>query len=63
MTAEKLRRELLACIYLSTFINLSAMANCQYQDNHIFVLDVTDYPIVSNPVSPKADAIALERLP
>ena len=42
---------------LSVFVNLSAMTNCQNQDNHIFVLDITQHPIVSNPVSPEAGVI------
>jgi len=44
---------------LSAFVNLPAMTNCQYQDNHFFFLDVTQYPIISNPVSPEASVITL----
>jgi len=37
------------------------MANCQNQDNHVFVLYVAQYPVVSNPISPEADVITLQR--
>ena len=46
---------------LPPFVNLPAMTNCQNQDNHVFVLDVAQYPIVSNPVSPEAGVVALQR--
>ena len=46
---------------LSPFVNLPAMTNCQNQDNHVFVLDVAQYPIVSNPVSPEAGVVTLQR--
>lgn len=42
-------------------VNLPTMTNCQNQDNHVFVLDVTQHPIVSNPVSPEAGVITLQR--
>ncbi len=46
---------------LPPFVNLPAMTNCQNQDNHVFVLDVAQYPIVSNPVSPEAGVVTLQR--
>jgi len=48
---------------LSASVNLPTMTNCQNQDNHFFVLDVAQYPIVSGSVSPESDVITLQRSP
>ena len=40
-------------------VNLSAMAGCQDQYDNFFILDFTQYAVISNPVSPETDTIAL----
>jgi hypothetical protein len=46
---------------LSAFVHLSAMADCQNQYNHLFVLNVAQHPVVSDPVSPESGPVALQR--
>jgi len=48
--------------HLPSSVHLSAMADCQNQDNHVFVLNVAKHPVVSDPVSPESGPVALQRL-
>ncbi|MDD3248820.1 MAG: hypothetical protein PHF23_00400 [Smithellaceae bacterium] len=46
---------------LSAFVNLTAMANGENQDNHFFVLYLAQHSVVSNSISPESGAITSQR--
>ena len=46
---------------LSAFVNLTAMANGENQDNHFLVLYVAQYSVVSNSISPESGSISPQR--
>ena len=46
---------------LSTFVNLTAMANGENQDNHFLVLYVAQDSVVSNSISPETGPISPQR--
>jgi len=43
------------------FVYFPAMTDVQNQDHHLFILDVAQQPVVSNPIPPKAGAIPFQR--
>ena len=49
------------CGPLSAFVNLTAMANGENQDNHFLVLYVAQYSVVSNSISPESGSISPQR--
>ena len=44
--------------FLLSSVYLSAMADCQNQNNHVFILNVAQHPIITDSVSPESDPVA-----